>query len=167
MITLWGWGGVKFEYNDTIEFAHGEGRITFQQDQNTYKSKSGNMIKRLNGYRALINVKIWNDTDTDAAGLKSLFSILNDAGSNAITIYPRFDSVSGSTLSYEVYCNSDISMIDIAQVPVGQYIELEFIGSELLSEIPTLSSNPSTYYVIDNSGNTVVDASGNQLIAII
>ena len=161
MNTVWGWGGIRFEYDTTIDFVKGEGTLRFTQDANTYRTKSGNMMHIVNGYRAMVTAKLWNLVAADAINIAALFDMISQANGAAISVYPRYSSSIQSGLSLEMICISDIGLNDVALVPVGQYIELEFMGSELLPAIPTLIDNPSTDYYVDESANQYIDDLGN------
>ena len=86
----------------------------------------------------------------------------------AITIYPKYDNASSSTLSYDMVLVSDIKIEDYANnTAIGQTLELQFTGSQILSTMPTLVDNPAQYFLIDENGNQVVDenATPNNLTA--
>lgn len=161
MNTVWGFGGARFEFDTTIDFATATGKIRFAQEATTKKAKAGNIKQIMHGWRPMASIKIWNVIDSDAISIVALFDMISAANGNPITIYPRYDSTTGSELGYDFICTTDIEMIDVALVPVGQYIELEFTGSQRISTIPTFINNPSTGIMVDESANVYVDDAGD------
>ena len=161
MKTIWGFGGVRFAYlTNTATFTTADGKLSYEEVGNTYTAKDGTIKKIVKGYRARCSIKIWNNIDAEAYALLDLFNILTSAQGNAITTYPRYNVATGSTLEYQMILASNIEMIDVAQVEVGQYIELSFIGTQLLSSIAQYLTNPDIYLVIDENDNQIVDESG-------
>lgn len=166
--SVWGFGGVQFEYDTTVTFTHGQGKLWFQQVNNIYTAKSGAVTNILQGYRAMMSIKLWQ-TEADGSEailFQQLIEMLNMANGAAITIYPKYDSATSSTLSYSMVLVSDINIEDLANnTPIGQSLELQFTGSHLLTVMPTLIDNPAEYFVIDENGNQVVDENANNLTA--
>jgi hypothetical protein len=161
MNTVWGFGGARFEYDTTIDIATASGVLRFVQDANTYRTKAGTIKHIVNGWRAMAKIKLWNVTDQDAIDIVGVFDMISSANGAPLTIYPRYDSANASTLGFELICTTDIEMIDYANVAVGQYIELEFTGYELLERIPTLIDNASTMNMVDESDYQYIDDLGN------
>jgi len=162
--TVWGFGAVYF--SGVANFPTGTGTITIMQEAADRTARDGTYRHRVLGYRAKINVKLWNSA-ADGSDADNIALLLDSLGalSGVATISPRYDAATASTLSFTCICTSDYSMIDVANVPVGQYIELTFVEITRQTSIPTLLSDPATVYVLDESGNSVVDESGNKLTA--
>lgn len=168
MKSVWGFGGVQFEFDTTVIYTNGQGKLWFQQVNNIYTAKSGAVTNMLQGYRAMMSIKLWNSAadGSEATLFQQLLDMFNDANGAAITIYPKYTAATDSTLSFSMVLTSDIAIEDVANnTPVGQYLELQFTGALLLAQLPTLIDNPATYFVIDESGNQVVDEYGNNLTA--
>jgi len=161
MNTVWGFGGARFEYDTTIDIATATGLLRFTQDANTYRTKAGTIKQIVNGWRPMAKIKLWNVVDQDAIDIVGVFDMISSANGAALTIYPRYDNTSSSTLSFEFICTTDIEMIDVANTPVGQYIELEFTGYDLLDRIPAFINNPSIENMVDESANQYIDDLGN------
>jgi len=64
-------------------------------------------------------------------------------------------------LAYDCELVSDVSMQDIAETEVGQFIELVFRGRERISSLPTNLSDPQTDNWVDEALNQFVDESAN------
>lgn len=163
--TVWGFGGVKFEFDSSIEFPKAAGTLWFQQVGKIYTAKNGEQVNLLKGYRAMISVRLWNNNadGSDAILISELFDMISAAHGLPISIYPRYEPTVSSGLEFECILTSDIKMVDISNVAVGQYIDLEFSGAYLIDRIPTFVDNPASYYVIDIDSNTVTDINGNIL----
>ena len=165
--SVWGFGGVRFEYDTTITFTHGQGSLWFQQVNNIYTAKSGAVTNILRGYRPMMSIKLWQtESDGSEATLfQQLINMLNDANGAAITIYPKYDASTSSTLSYDMVLTSDINIQDTANnVAVGQTLDLQFTGAYLVNAMPTLVDNPSTFYLIDHLGQNVINHLGQKII---
>ena len=168
MKSVWGFGGVQFEYDTTVTFTNGQGKLWFQQVNNIYTAKSGAVTNVLQGYRAMATIKLWQTKadGSEALLFQELIDMLNMANGAAITIYPKYDNASSSTLSYDMVLVSDIKIEDYANnTAIGQTLELQFTGSQILSTMPTLVDNPAQYFLIDENGNQVVDENANNLTA--
>ena len=164
MRSVWGFGNARFYYNGTtVTFPSAQGQLWFQQVGNQYVAKDGTLRNILRGYRAMMSIRLWNTAadGSDALLIQSLFSMITAANGAAITVYPRYEASTSSTLEFPSILTSDIKLIDGApNVAVGQYIDLDFACIYLLSQIPTLIDNPSIYLVIDENDNQIVDESG-------
>jgi hypothetical protein len=168
MKSVWGFGNAKFYYNGTtVSFPAAQGQLWFQQVGNQYVAKDGTLRNILHGYRAMMSIRLWNTAadGSDAVLMQSLFSLITAANGAAITVYPRYNASTSSTLGFpSILTSTDIKLIDGApNVAVGQYIDLEFACIYLLSQIPTLVDNPSIYSVIDENDNQIVDEYGNPI----
>jgi len=161
MDTIWGFGGARFELDTTVDFTSAIGKLRFAQEATNRTAKAGNLKQIMRGWRPMLKIQLWNILDGDAADIVAVFDMISTANGNPITIYPRYDSTSSSDLNFDFVCTTDIEMIDLADIPVGQYIELEFTGSQRLNTIPTFIANPAVGIMADESGNTYVDDAGN------
>jgi len=166
MKTVWGFGGIYFV--GIADFTTSTGTIRIMQEGVDRIAKDGTYDHRIKGYRARISVKLWNSASdgSDAVKIANLLDTLS-ALEGKIAICPRYNLSSGSTLQFNVVCVSDYAMIDVANVAVGQYIELEFVELTRSTSIPTLLSDPSTLYIVDENANSVVDENGNKLTGVL
>ena len=150
---LWGFGGVYIVYGGLIAdlpFANGSTR--FVPESNTRTAKSGRDIINYVGYRPIITVNLINISETEAREVAKMFSILNSAQSNGITVYPRYDATATTNLSYLCRCISEIAPEDIADSPVGQDITLQFRGILRVTTIPSNITNTNLFNIVETIG---------------
>jgi hypothetical protein len=170
MKSLFGFGGVKFEKNDrAIEFPYDFGNIT---PSPVFSARRENINRRLVGrqlgFRNNISIRLYSRSDEDAESFRDLAIMLNtltnEVAQETIIVYPRYDSTAGVTnQSYECILNSDFNVADLANVPVGQSITINFVAVELLP-ISTVITGSAPDNWIDENDNNIVDENGNNLI---
>jgi hypothetical protein len=145
---VWNFGTVKIKRltsDDLIEFDIGEGNgiLKFTETVVSLVTNSGKQLKKSLGFRAIINIDLTNICDGTADKITELFKQSNEVRSSdyaiaqghdePFRIYPRFDD--GLSLDenyyYDCYLTSDIRMIDLAKVSVGQTVNLTFQSVDL------------------------------------
>ena len=92
-----------------------------------------------------------------------LFNILSNCHESGIMVYPRYSKATGSTEGYLCHLSGNISPQDIANVPVGQWIDLEFKSINLVSRIPTASDYPDYYNLITSNGDNITTTNGKNI----
>ena len=169
MDMLFGFGGVRFDNGlDVIDFDYGRGIILPVPIFSKRRENIDRMIiTRQLGFRNNITIELYSRSDADVAKFRNLAVMINsltdDTEQQTMEVYPRYDSTAEINQSYEVILNSNFSVTDLANVPVGQKIELSFIAIEL-DGISTVTSDSSLSNWVDESDNRLVDESGNYLI---
>jgi hypothetical protein len=140
---VWNFGTVKIKRltsDDLIEFDIGEGNgiLKFTETVVSLTTNSGRNLKKSLGFRAIINIDLTNICDGTADKITELFKQYNEARSSdyaiaqghdePFRIYPRFDDDLSLDENYYYDCHltSDISMLDLAPVNVGQSHALSF-----------------------------------------
>jgi len=142
MSSVFGFGGVMIE---TVEFPYSYGNISFERVDVRNTTLTGNILVHPVGWRPIIDVNLVSTEAADAVKLASVISLIAESQvtPRTITVYPRYTSTdAGSLLSYSCYVDGNISPEDIANVDVGQTLQLRFIGSTLINSLPTNYSNP-------------------------
>ena len=167
MRTVWGFGSFRIgtDSSNYAEFTTRMGRIRFVEEFNEYTTLSGSFRRISKGWRPEIDVKIYNLLTDDWQDVVEMFDHINQTKPLNLPLWvqPRYDSDSDAdVLAYDCELVSDVSMQDIAETEVGQFIELVFRGRERVSSLPTNLSNTQTNDMVDQLGNKYVDESGNQ-----
>ena len=165
-----GFGGVKFmSSTETLdaEFTTGYGTITYTPKFLRYENVDYELIQRFLGYRVSIEVNIYNFKDTDYIQMQNLFRIINstisETGTGYLIIFPKYDVAQTGNLYFEAIPDSEVKLISIARVKIGQTLKLKFIVPDL-KHLTTSTGNLDLANWVDESNNKMVDQNGNYLI---
>jgi len=166
MRTVWGFGSFRIgtDSSNYAEFTTRMGRIRFVEEFNEYTTLSGSFRRISKGWRPEIEVKLYNLLTDDWQDVVEMFDHINQTKPLNLPLWvqPRYDSDSGAeVLAYDCELVSDVSMQDIAETEVGQFIELVFRGRERVASLPTNLSDPQTDNWVDEALNQFVDESAN------
>jgi len=165
---VWNFGTVKIKRltsDDLIEFDIGEGNgiLKFTETVVSLVTNSGKQLKKSLGFRAIINIDLTNICDGTADKITELFKQSNEVRSSdyaiaqghdePFRIYPRFDDdlLLGENYYYDCHLTSDIHMLDLAMVNVGQKILLTFESVDF-EYLLTTSTPEFTVWEVNNSG---------------
>jgi hypothetical protein len=139
------------------------GLITFQPQEEHYETLSGGTVTVFKGYRALVQLKLYNMLAQDYQDHLTLLNIINTSRSldKPILLQPRFST--GVTVSLWVKPQGDVKYEEITNLNAGQSIDLEFFTPELLSELPLVVNLPS-FLLLDATSYLLISAAGDRLI---
>jgi hypothetical protein len=139
------------------------GLITFQPQEEHYETLSGGTVTVFKGYRALVQLKLYNMLAQDYQDHLTLLNIINTSRSldKPILLQPRFST--GVTVSLWVKPQGDVKYEEITNLNAGQSIDLEFFTPELLSELPLVVNLPS-FLLLDATSYLLLSAAGDRLI---
>jgi hypothetical protein len=139
------------------------GLITFQPQEEHYETLSGGTVTVFKGYRALVQLKLYNMLAQDYQDHLTLLNIINTSRSldKPILLQPRFST--GVTVSRWVKPQGDVKYEEITNLNAGQSIDLEFFTPELLSELPLVVNLPS-FLLLDATSYLLLSAAGDRLI---
>jgi hypothetical protein len=139
------------------------GLITFQPQEEHYETLSGGTVTVFKGYRALVQLKLYNMLAQDYQDHLTLLNIINASRSldKPILLQPRFST--GVTVSLWVKPQGDVKYEEITNLNAGQSIDLEFFTPELLSELPLVVNLPS-FLLLDATSYLLLSAAGDRLI---
>lgn len=170
MNTIWGYGSLNLRNNDntiTISFASVIHKLYFNKSNLRQTAITGLLHQNNVLYRPIIQAQIALCDTTEVQNLINLVQLLNDYTSNALYIQPQYSLNNTYNNQYEVFLDSDsVDFEHISGAQLGQVLKIKFIGRALY-KMPTNYSNPSTYYLVDETGYNLIDeASGNLLLTI-
>lgn len=166
---MWNFGGVRIAGVDggaDISFDTDEamGQIEFDEVvSGSFITNSGRVYKKTIGVRANIKMTIVNIKDGTADKISNLFNYFNIARTSTyalssgrdepIGIYPRFntDYTVVENLKFDCYLNSNVSAPDIAKLNIGQIINLEFTGADVIN-LPTESLPIYVLWQVNDAG---------------
>jgi hypothetical protein len=139
------------------------GLITFQPQEEHYETLSGGTVTVFKGYRALVQLKLYNMLAQDYQDHLTLLNIINASRilDKPILLQPRFST--GVTVSLWVKPQGDVKYEEITNLNAGQSIDLEFFTPELLSELPLVVNLPS-FLLLDATSYLLISAAGDRLI---
>lgn len=156
---MWNYGLVRI--NDIqFEIGEGEGNIIFTPELAfRFKTDSSRILQKTINNRVTGTLSFVSLKETTIDKIKTLFTTLNnnqgavDGIDDTLVIYPRFDTdlLVSENYNYACYLTSNISMIDIAKLSVGQTLTLDF-ESQDLHPILTTSVPEFTTFEVNNSG---------------
>lgn len=174
---MWGFGGVRLtspdyspdsNYDCTLPYATGS--LAFEPVTQVYTTLNQEQHVIHLGYRVKIHVTAVNSCTTDYTEFAKLINVLN-AGTyegRDIYLYPRYSSTEDN-LYYNVRLTSGVNFESVAMTKTAQRIELDFESFDVVTTLPTLTSDPVTYdwvYSEDAGATTdnLVDHDGNELV---
>lgn len=169
MRMIWGFGGAKFSQPDnelyTKTFPNAIGTMWVEEESSSWITRSWKSVKVVHGYRVYMRIRLFNvDLGMNNANqITGLFNILSNCHESGIMVYPRYSEATGSIQGYLCHLNGNISPQDIANVPVGQWIDLEFKSINLVNHIPTASDYPDYYNLITSNGDNITTTNGNNI----
>lgn len=166
MYPIYSYGSPRFSLgNLSVHFStrFPAGLITFQPQEEHYETLSGGTVTVFKGYRALVQLKLYNMLAQDYQDHLTLLNIINTSRSldKPILLQPRFST--GVTVSLWVKPQGDVKYEEITNLNAGQSIDLEFFTPELLSELPLVVNLPS-FLLLDATSYLLISAAGDRLI---
>jgi hypothetical protein len=166
MYPIYSYGSPRFSLgNLSVHFStrFPAGLITFQPQEEHYETLSGGTVTVFKGYRALVQLKLYNMLAQDYQDHLTLLNIINTSRSldKPILLQPRFST--GVTVSLWVKPQGDVKYEEITNLNAGQSIDLEFFTPELLSELPLVVNLPS-FLLLDATSYLLLSAAGDRLI---
>lgn len=166
MYPIYSYGSPRFSLgNLSVHFStrFPAGLITFQPQEEHYETLSGGTVTVFKGYRALVQLKLYNMLAQDYQDHLTLLNIINTSRSldKPILLQPRFST--GVTVSLWVKPQGDVKYEEITNLNAGQSIDLEFFTPELLSELPLVVTLPS-FLLLDATSYLLLSAAGDRLI---
>ena len=170
MRMIWGFGGAKFSQPDiesyTKTFPNAIGTMWVEEESSSWITRNRKSVKVVHGYRVYMRIRLFNiDLGMNTANqITGLFNILSNCHESGIMVYPRYREDTGSTEGYLCHLSGNIAPQDIANVPVGQWIDLEFKSINLVNRIPTANDYPEFYNLITTDGDNMVTTDGDNLI---
>ena len=168
---LFGFGGcrIQFRQDEQADFPFGKGEASYTPIVDIKKNKFGKSIQYFSGWEVKVSIEVHNvdyDSSLQFAALASLLGRASQYPNELIVIYPRFDYVRESGLSYEVLLPNTFSPEDIANVAAGQVLRMEFKCVELATDPPAYLSNQAAYRWSDGAGNIIIDDDNANIILI-
>lgn len=164
MKSLWAHGAVRIigGTND-ITINEARAQVTYKPVFREYENLQRKIIRTALGYRVIIDVTILNIDDTTAEQMATLMNIINDHNGE-ITVYPRYESGDPRTLIIpEMYIDGVVSPKDLDMIEIGQELTVSFMSASLHSLPDILGESDEVGDLSDETGNQIVDASGNIL----
>lgn len=166
MYPIYSYGSPRFALgNLSVHFSKKfpAGQITFQPSEEHYETLSGKTVSVFKGYRALVQLKLYNALPQDYQDHLTLLNIINTSRAldKPILLQPRFST--GVTLSLWVKPQGDIKYEEITNLNAGQSIDLEFFTPALLSELPLIVNTPR-FLMLDDAHYLLLSTAGNKLI---
>jgi hypothetical protein len=166
MYPIYSYGSPRFSLgNLSVHFStrFPAGLITFQPQEEHYETLSGGTVTVFKGYRALVQLKLYNMLAQDYQDHLTLLNIINASRilDKPILLQPRFST--GVTVSLWVKPQGDVKYEEITNLNAGQSIDLEFFTPELLSELPLVVNLPS-FLLLDATSYLLISAAGDRLI---
>lgn len=166
MYPIYSYGSPRFALaNLSVSFpAHNSaGIISFLPVEEHHETLSGKTITIFKGYRAEIQLKLFNLKPQDYQLHLTLINIINQSRKAAkpILLQPRFSS--GATLSLYVTPQDEIRYEDITNLNAGQSINLKFFTPDLLSALPLIVNTPR-FLMINDSSYLILSSSKNKVI---
>jgi len=172
MITVWDFGGVKFYWDlpgsgwtsAAVDFygsdanhsvADGVFKYVPQYLQDT--NVDHDIVSKFLGYRAELTIELLNIKANDGSAIANFFAALNvyydtyELGAK-VNVDTTGD---GGVWVENLMLTSDISMININRLEIGQRLTLKFVAKELTQSIPTITSNSTQYDLIFNTDDAL------------
>lgn len=170
MRSIWGFGGARFEKPESaevaIQFDNALGQMWVIEDKSTWVTRSRKTVQIVHGYRVHMRIRLFNIgiAPNDANSITELFEMISNTITTGIKVYPRYSLTNVSLLGFLCRLTSPIAPQDIANVPVGQWIDLDFESIELLDRIPSTNDIPEYYNLVTTDGDNMVTTDGNNLV---
>ena len=162
MIYGHGYAQIGLDSDTYTEFPYSIGYINYREEFDEYTSLSGVYTRKSKGYRAEIEIEIFNVLDNDWLAMRTLFEDISYTKANGLPIWvrPRFESGAIDTgLVFETELVSDINLEDLAKTASGQRITLVFRAKERTFTIPTNVNNVGLVNWQDENGNNYTNES--------
>lgn len=159
-----GYAQIGIDESSYSEFANSIGYIDFVEEYNEYTTISGYFKRASKGYRAEIEVEIYNVCADDWISVRTLFENISYTKQAGLPMWirPRYDADGYSdSLEFVVELVSNITLEDIAKTPVGQKITLVFRAVERSFALPTNTNDVTLVNWTDQNGTTYNDQSAN------
>lgn len=164
--SIYSYGQPRFELGEkSVQFSdkNAPGKIWFEPEYDEFQTLGGDIIRNIKGWRARTTVRLYNLFTLDHEKHTDLIDMMNMSASAKIPlrIYPRF--ATGKVLGFDMLPEGKFGYEDIANLDVGQYIELEFKSQKRLSEVPKLVNLPA-YLLVAVDGYLLISSEGNKVI---
>jgi hypothetical protein len=161
MSSLFGWGGVYITGDsEPATFATSFGNVSYEKVDVRNTTIDGKIIVHPKGWRAVIECELFNTSAADVLAFQRLAALvsISQETSTPLTVYPRYTATdAGSVRAYTCFIDSEFAPRDIANVDIGQTINLRFVAQELITYLPTNYSGQTVLPFIDESDNQYVD----------
>lgn len=175
MRIVWGFGGIRIaaisDFSENVYFDHSTGRLEFQQEYNEFVTESRILRRVFKGWRPRITVRIYNTGCTVTNGydydeIRHLIDIINYARRTGEPFYvqPRYDAVYTESLYYKCELVNDFTVEDGSPTAAFQTLDLEFRGIELVQQLPTFMSSPSSAHIKNDVGNTYWNGTNKYIV---
>lgn len=157
-------GYPRFVYGTTVvDLVNSTSRLSFEDDITEIKAVTGELITFYEGTRALIKTII-NNIGSESPSIINLIQIMNQARrSNApLTIYPHYTNA--ASRSYLCLLPPNFNPEWLAEVPVGQKIELNWKSKLYLDGVPPYDeTSTATVFWFIHTGAHLTTHTGENL----
>lgn len=163
---IWGFGSLKVRNSlYDVQFTNAFNNLNFIKQSLRQRSITGKLYQFGLRYRPIITSTITTCNETDVGELQQLLLILSNYQNDPLYVYANYNKDNTQNIQYQMLLDNDsIELQNIANIKVGQTIQLTFIGSYNYDYIPIYRSDVNIVYMIDQSGNTYLDQSNNKYI---
>lgn len=168
---LFGFGGcrIQFRQDEQADFPFGSGVVSYTPKVEIKENRFGKKIQYFSGWEVKVSIEVHNvdyNSSLQFAALASLLGRASQHPNEPIIIYPRFDYVRESGLSYEVLLPDVFSPEDTGKVAASQTLRMSFDCVELATAPPAYLSDQEAYRWSDGAGNIIVDEDSAKIILI-
>lgn len=168
---LFGFGGcrIQFRQDEQADFPFGSGVVSYTPKVTIKDNKFGKSIQYCAGWSVSVSIEVHNvdyDSSLQFAALATLLGRASQHPNEPIVIYPRFDFVRESGLSYEVLLPNTFTPEDLGKVAASQTLRMTFNCVELATAPPPYLSDQEAYLWSDGAGNRIVDEDRANIILI-
>lgn len=166
MRIIWGYGGILIGTDDAdyVDFPHAQTKISFEEVYNQFETIDRQIRKVFKGWRVRVTTIIHNIMATDYLLWQQLINQINIHAANGdpYWIAPRYDAdlAIENRQAYLMHLMTTINPQDIGQ-GAAQSIELEFVGYNLLDQLPIYTDTQSIDNWVDENDEEYQDESGN------
>lgn len=166
MPAVYGFGGIAIfaSLSNYVVFPElsCKGSVVWEEEFTEFRSISRRIVRRRIGFRPVAELVIYNHDEAQTERLRSLHTVLNAV--NEYTLIPRFVSGMDNLKLENCVLDSDFGYTDIDTLARMQEIELRFTGTELWDRIPFKLANQESLPGITQSGSSLIDVSGNEIV---
>lgn len=176
---IWGFGGVMIQdtFGGAMISALASGSLWFEDESNSYKTIGGTSYKKPAKWRPYIEVTMFNITDTDYSNILDFLAIINNVNALApsigyqsaapITVFPRYDTLIETGISYDCNCVSNMNPKDVHINGKGQVFTVKFEGVNTINVLPMLTNGGSVVTITSYDGSTITSHIPSDITGII
>ena len=164
---IWSFGGILIGTDDAdyVDFPYAQTKIRFAPEYNQFQTIGRQDRYVFKGWRVYVSAVLHNIIVGDPEKWQALIGYLNSgmAAGNSFWICPRYDSdvEVADRPAYTMALQTDIDPQDIGQ-GAAQSIELAWKATDLITQLPSYASDPTSDNWADEDDDLYVDESGNQ-----